>query len=51
MALVYLPTEKLLDEDKCRAKLYVKEKEILLKFFSEYLEFCDNDEDEMVLVG
>ena len=34
------------DEDKRLAKLYVDNKEILLKFFSEYLEFCDMDKDE-----
>ena len=34
------------DEDKRLAKLYVEKKEILLKFFSEYLEFRDIDEDE-----
>ena len=39
------------DEDKCQAKLYVEKKEVLLKFFSEYLEFRDIDEEEMVLVG
>lgn len=34
------------DVDKRLAKLYVEKKEILLKFFSEYLEFRDIDEDE-----
>jgi len=34
------------DEDRRLAKLYVENKEILLKFFPEYLEFCDIDEDE-----
>ena len=34
------------DEDKCQAKLYVENKEILLKFFPEYLEFCDMDKEE-----
>lgn len=34
------------EEDKRLAELYVDKKVILLKFFSEYLEFCDMDEDE-----
>lgn len=34
------------DEDKRLAKLYVEKKEILLKFFSEYLEFRDIDKEE-----
>lgn len=34
------------DEDRRLAKLYVENKEILLKFFPEYLEFCDIGEDE-----
>ena len=34
------------DEDKRLAKLYVEKKEVLLKFFSEYLEFCDMDKEE-----
>ncbi|MBS7273318.1 MAG: hypothetical protein KIG97_13360 [Fibrobacter sp.] len=39
------------DEDKRLTKLYVEKKEVLLKFFSDYLEFRDIDEEEMVLVG
>lgn len=34
------------DEDKRLAKLYVEKKEILLKFFSEYLDFRDIDKEE-----
>ena len=33
------------DEDKQLAELYVDKKEIPLKFFAEYLEFCEMDED------
>ena len=34
------------DEDKHLTKLYVEKKEVLLKFFSDYLEICDMDKDE-----
>lgn len=40
----YMRTHR--DEDKRLAELYVDKKVILLKFFSEYLEFCDMDEEE-----
>ena len=43
-------TPLLVDEDKRPTKLYVEKKEVLLKFFSDYLEFRDIDEDEMALV-
>lgn len=39
----YMQTHR--DEDKQLAELYVDKKEIPLKFFAEYLIFCDMDED------
>ena len=41
----YMRTHR--DEDKRLAELYVDKKVILLRFFSEYLEFCDMDKEEM----